>query len=1653
MRRAPATAARRRRRHRRRKISIGWWKLDGDGADASGGGHNLTIEGNVTAASGRVGTGMKFDGTSCMTVPIWDEARMQGANGVTLMAWISPDPAQVCSSLAQESVMGNGWDYSMGMWCHVNGGRPPVMAARQAGAQTWGYPGGGSNATPGQWSHVAVVWDRSKLMIYQNGQLMIQYPNPGDFANGESLFAIGCMITSYYQSNARVQHFSGAVDEAMLYRRVLSSAEIAAYYTAADPCPHAQLANGTNCNDNDLCTLSDTCSNGTCVGSNPKVCSASDQCHVAGTCAPGTGVCSNPPISGGFVCDGAFPIAYHLSEDVRVSINIYDASGAVVRELLRAVPQQAGDHTMVWDGLDRNGKAAPAGSYSWKLLGTPGLSAQYLAKVGDNYPIGGALSSSGGPGTHNAPFAVASDATGTYVAANGTENIDSALIKLGVDGETRPWSQVLPEPEPVAWDGARSLAVDGGNVFLLGKRDSQHVYVSDAMSGVGLRKFSVEWDSAGVDLSQHADEDLHGATDLDVRNDVLVVAYRAQNAIRWYDPEATGTPSPLDEAAVASPAGVAVGNDGTVFVTTAGGISTLSRTDHTLHSLVPSGVLASPGRLDVDHTTGDLLVYNEGTLQVMRFGANGAWKATYGRAGGRLDGHYVAQDFLAVTDVSADGSGGFYVAEAYSAPRRVAHFASNGALIKEWYGGQPWSSHAAFDPDNPSVLWVSSARSKDLMSRYVMRVVVNYAQKTWTVDSTYRYYDHSDPNSGLDYMHDSGNEQGLFHIYKRAATGVKYFVIEGWPSILRIDEAQSKLIPAAGWRGSDQWNDRNGDGLVQSNELTPYTGSGGTAFHISHVDSDFNHYFVTGSYPCEVRRHVASWTEAGAPIYPSDVSGELFGNCPMRFADGGYSDPRWGAFLFHDTQTNNFYAALNSGGVPSTGAPIFTDSFLQHWNAAGQTTWGVGQRSNAAEVNGFLFLAPTEPGSIYWSLRSLAGVTHGSIVATDYSGGWSGEPAHTYVWDQDGLYVGGIMDNIDLSVAPSFMYACSGEFAHSTLYNAPNGDVYFAGAWENDMRIYKVTGWDNWVRKSGTLSIGTAGQDNTGTGLAATYFDNRDFTDARTVRVDGPINFNWGASIPPGTALTSADTYGVRWLGTVQASYGPKYTGFWQYIPDGTASEGGYHEARASGASVECKFSGDSIQVFGITGPTSGLVNILVDGQIVASNINLATPTRQERSIFDRSSLGGGDHTVTVYSIPVLGPTAGTVDIDHFVASGTTIDDSGLPYTFYVASDDGAQLWVNNACLIYDWTPKSASSERATGPIKLLRNGVPIELSYFKDTGGTATIDLQWSSPVDVKQDVPATALRAATAYPIAEMSSGFQRIDQLDQTTHGAWQGQYGADGHAFGNAFALPSYVSLVPSAAAFHYLPGPETKYLTGAGFGWHCGWYDCTEPNDRIPTTLEFSFSDRDWHRLSLYLMDFPNGVGSISAMDITLTDLGGNVDTRTVNGADFVNGAYVSWNVRGYVKVTATRTPGATGWLGAAAISGAFFDPPIGVTTTGMLVSGNGRPIPDGANTPDPVNGTDFGQVAAGAFVDRTYTIANMGTVPLSLTNGVQVIGAQSSEFTVVTAPAPQVANGGSTTLTIRFQPLASGPRSARISLSNSSDKSPYDFAVQGTGGP
>ena len=113
-------------------------------------------------------------------------------------------------------------------------------------------------------------------------------------------------------------------------------------------------------------------------------------------------------------------------------------------------------------------------------------------------------------------------------------------------------------------------------------------------------------------------------------------------------------------------------------------------------------------------------------------------------------------------------------------------------------------------------------------------------------------------------------------------------------------------------------------------------------------------------------------------------------------------------------------------------------------------------------------------------------------------------------------------------------------------------------------------------------------------------------------------------------------------------------------------------------------------------------------------------------------------------------------------------------------------------------------------------------------------------------------------------------------------------------------------------------------------------------------------------------------------------------------------------------------------------------------------------IADGDATPSTSDSTDFGTVNLGQTLSVTYTITNSGGTALTLsgTPKVAVSGTHSSDFTVTTQPSsPVSANGGTTTIVVKFTPSATGVRSAALSIDNDdANENPYNFSIQGTGG-
>lgn len=105
---------------------------------------------------------------------------------------------------------------------------------------------------------------------------------------------------------------------------------------ACDPqtgaCASPNLADGTGCNDGNACTLTDTCQSGACVGANPVLCPTPDQCHTAGACDTVTGLCSNPPVASGTTCNDGTICTYTDTCQLGACIGFSSSAAACYQE-------------------------------------------------------------------------------------------------------------------------------------------------------------------------------------------------------------------------------------------------------------------------------------------------------------------------------------------------------------------------------------------------------------------------------------------------------------------------------------------------------------------------------------------------------------------------------------------------------------------------------------------------------------------------------------------------------------------------------------------------------------------------------------------------------------------------------------------------------------------------------------------------------------------------------------------------------------------------------------------------------------------------------------------------------------------------------------------------------------------------------------------------------------------------------------------------------------------------------------------------------------------------------------------------------------------------------------------------------------------------
>jgi len=217
---------------------VGWWRGEGNATDSAGT-NNAALHGGMSFAPGEAGQAFAFDGSSGYVEMAASPSLDVGAGaGLTFECWIKPAALADAQPIVE-------WNSGPHAGLHLWISQPPpygsgtgsiyVNLIDTTGAIHTLSTGAGILNTNG-FQHVALSYDKSSGMtaLYYNGTL-VALAWVGSFSpqTGFDLY-LGTRIT-----DAPLVAFQGLMDEASLYNRALTAAEIQAIYKAdgAGKCP------------------------------------------------------------------------------------------------------------------------------------------------------------------------------------------------------------------------------------------------------------------------------------------------------------------------------------------------------------------------------------------------------------------------------------------------------------------------------------------------------------------------------------------------------------------------------------------------------------------------------------------------------------------------------------------------------------------------------------------------------------------------------------------------------------------------------------------------------------------------------------------------------------------------------------------------------------------------------------------------------------------------------------------------------------------------------------------------------------------------------------------------------------------------------------------------------------------------------------------------------------------------------------------------------------------------------------------------------------------------------------------------------------------------------------------------------------------------
>jgi hypothetical protein len=201
---------------------IGWWKAEGNALDSAGA-NNGVLQGGAGFTAGEVGQAFALDGVAgCVEIP--DAPGLRPAS-FTLEAWVLFDSISGLRTVFAKPVdIGTNDSYTL--WLNSGTLTGIICDATSAGAQL----AAPEPLTTGTWYHVAYTVD-------DTARQQALYVNGVQVASGATTLSAGYdtqpLLLGRDTENGAPDYFlQGNIDEAAIYNRALTSAEIASIYNA-----------------------------------------------------------------------------------------------------------------------------------------------------------------------------------------------------------------------------------------------------------------------------------------------------------------------------------------------------------------------------------------------------------------------------------------------------------------------------------------------------------------------------------------------------------------------------------------------------------------------------------------------------------------------------------------------------------------------------------------------------------------------------------------------------------------------------------------------------------------------------------------------------------------------------------------------------------------------------------------------------------------------------------------------------------------------------------------------------------------------------------------------------------------------------------------------------------------------------------------------------------------------------------------------------------------------------------------------------------------------------------------------------------------------------------------------------------------------------